>query len=132
MAFLYEAIPSSNFSCAVSANASPATAPRRALLVTGGRAGLAAFPVPVFGQREPAGDELDERERLQRAANLCAHALTPRNALRLSTSAARALLEVTEPEVHVTDAQERRPLIVAIVARLAFRSTPARASSAAG
>ena len=120
MAFLYEAIPSWNFSCAVWAKASPATALAAHSLSPPALQLSTALPVLVFGQREPAGDQIDERQPCQRAPGMreMLHRLEVRAAF--DERGARTV-QIAEPEVHVADAQERRALIVAIVPRLAFR-----------
>ena len=90
-----------------------------ALLVSCRPAAVAALAVLVLGQCEPAGDEVDERERLQRPADVGAILDGLEMRAAFSKRGAR-LVEVAEPEVHVADAEERRALIVPIVARFPF------------
>ena len=70
MAFLYEAIPSWNFSCAVCAKASPATALATHSWSPAARQLSTALSILVLGQREAARHQIDERQTLPRAPGM--------------------------------------------------------------
>ena len=66
------------------------------------------------------GDEIDERQPLPGAARM--REMLDRLEMRAAFDERRPrIVQVAEAEVHVADAEQRRALVVAIVARLSFR-----------
>ena len=98
----------------------PGDCARHALLVARGAATGAALPVLVLGQREAARRQIDEAQPLPCAS--CMRELLQRLEMRAAFDERRPrTVQVAETEVHVADAEQRRALVVAIVARLSFR-----------